>query len=249
MLHQICRRGRLLASISDSLQTTDSQSPVVKAMQVLAGKDPVSAHSKGLQQLSPAEETAYNGSGVVLEVSMYAQMLSYWNRRYSPPYLHQSELTYDLLDAGINVFPTRAVPRTIFTHKTRDFSTFKKHRGNSCVSFRHPETGRKDIGYIQAIWTQALQGQCRTFVVLQLQTWASPTDAAKTPYPTHPFFECSVAYSEPLFPQPQLIVEPCHIISHVSYYKRPKGMYGIERAILWIRCIGIGIDGNPRRQQ
>jgi hypothetical protein len=231
MLRQICRRGRLLASISDSIQTTDSKSPVVEAMRILSGPDPVSANSQSSQQLSPAQETAYNGSGVVLEASMTKLILDYWNRTHSPPYIHASQLRYDLLDAGVNVFPTRAVELTQFTHKTRLFSISKLNRGNSSMSFRHPSTGQKDLGYIQSIWTLALQGQCQTFVVVQPHTDLSSTDGAKTPYSTHPRFACAVRYSEPLRPQPQLILEPRHIISHVPYYQRPKGTFGIDQAI------------------
>ncbi|KAJ7861679.1 hypothetical protein B0H14DRAFT_2349908, partial [Mycena olivaceomarginata] len=120
---------------------------------------------------------------------------------------------------------------TNFLHKTRLFSTFKKHHGGSSVSFRHPSTGRKSMGFIESIWTQALQGQTRTFVVVRPHTALSLADAAKTPYPTHPRFACVVGYTEPLQPQPQLIVEPRHIISHVAYYSRPKGTYGVQQAI------------------
>ncbi|KAJ6535734.1 hypothetical protein B0H19DRAFT_963643 [Mycena capillaripes] len=214
MLRQICRRGRLLASISDSAKKTDSN-----------------ANLQSLQQFSPAEETAFNGSGVVLDAPIYELILGYWNHTYSPPYIRAAELTYDLLDAGVNVFPNREVQLTNFMHKTRLFSTFKKNHGNSSISFCHPLTGQKDMGFIRLIWTQVLQGQHRTFVVVQPHTDLSSTDAAKTPYPTHPRFECTGRYSEPLCPQPQLIVEPRHIISHVAYYQRPKGTYGIKQAI------------------
>jgi hypothetical protein len=162
-------------------------------------------------------------------------ILDYWNRTHSPPYIHASQLTYDLLDAEVNVFPTRAVECTQFTHKTWLFTTSKLNRGGSSVSFRHPstgrKTGRKDFGYIRSIWTQALQGQCRTFVVVQPHTYLSTADAAKTPYLMHPRFACTVGYSEPLRPQPQLILEPRHIISHVPYRQRPKGTFDIDQAI------------------
>ncbi|KAF8214441.1 hypothetical protein K438DRAFT_1902046 [Mycena galopus ATCC 62051] len=231
MLHQICRRWRLLASISDSAQKTDSKSPVGEAMRVLSPRDPVSANSQSLQQLSPAEETAFNSSGVVLDVRIYELILGYWNHTHSPPYIRSAELTYDLVDAGVNVFPNRGVQLTNLMHKTRLFSTFKQHHGNSSISFRHPLTGWKGMGYIRSIWVQALQGRRRTFVVVQPHTDLIPTDAAKTPYPTHPRFKCTVGYSEPLFPQPQLIVEPRRIISHVEYHQRPKGTFGIKQAI------------------
>ncbi|KAJ7246213.1 hypothetical protein C8J57DRAFT_1361021 [Mycena rebaudengoi] len=231
MLRQICRRGRLLASISDSIKTTDSQSPVTQATRILSPRNSVGADSESVQELSSPQETAYNGSGAVLEASMYELILAYWNHTHSPPYIRAADLAYDLLDTGVNVLPSRAVKLTEFVHKTRLFCTFKKHHGNSSISFRHPWTGGKDFGFIRNVWTQALQGQRRTFVVVQPHTVLVQLDAAKTPYFTHPHFACIVRYSEPPSPQPLLIVEPRHIISHVPYYPRPKGTFGVRRAI------------------
>ncbi|KAJ7127457.1 hypothetical protein C8R43DRAFT_1090260 [Mycena crocata] len=204
MLRQMCRRGRLLASISDSVQTTDSKSPVVEAMQILSPRVPVSTDSVTPKHLSPAQETAYNGSGVILDAPTYELILRYWNQTYSPSYIRAAELTYDLLDTDLNVFPSRAVPCRDFTHKTRLFTIFKNHHGGSSISFRHPLTGRKNLGYIELIWTQVLQGQKRTFVVVRPHTALNPADAAKTPYPTHPRFACVIG---------------------------PKGTFGIQQAI------------------
>ncbi|KAJ7088184.1 hypothetical protein C8R44DRAFT_649677 [Mycena epipterygia] len=231
MLRQMCRKGRLLASISDSARTADSKSPVAEAMQILSPRESVGMNSQRPQQFSPAEETAFNGSGPVLEASIYEMIFSYWNRTYSPPYIRAADLTYDLLDAGVSVFPNRAVQLTNFEHKTRGYSTFKKHAGTSSISFRHPSTGRKDMGFIRSICTQVLHGQSRIFVVVQPHTDLSPTDAAKTPYPARPLFACTVKYWKPLQPQAHLIVEPRHIISHVAYNPRPKGTYGIKHEI------------------
>ncbi|KAJ7633441.1 hypothetical protein DFH06DRAFT_1140154 [Mycena polygramma] len=218
MLRQMCRRGRLFASISDSARTADSKSPVAEAIM----------DSQRPQTFSPAEETAFNGSGTVLDASTYELIFSYWNCTYSPPYIRAAELTYGLMDAGVSVFPSRAVQRTNFEHKTRNFTTFKKHIGGSSISFRHPSTGRKDLGYIQSIWTQVLQGQSRIFIIVQPHTDLSPTEAAKTPFPRCPGFAVTAKYSRPSQPQALLVVEPRHIISHVPYRMRPKGTYGVK---------------------
>ncbi|KAJ7833379.1 hypothetical protein B0H13DRAFT_1653827, partial [Mycena leptocephala] len=127
------------------------------------------------------------------------------------------------------VLPTRVVELTHFTHKIRLFSTFEKHHGNSSISFRHPSMGRQDMGFIRAIWTQVLRGGERTFVVVQPHAEMTPADAAKMPYLKLSRFECTVKYTKPS--RPQLIVEPKHIISHVAYYPRSKGTFGIRKAI------------------
>ncbi|KAJ7215446.1 hypothetical protein GGX14DRAFT_608378 [Mycena pura] len=231
MLRQMCRRGRLLAAIKDSTQEVDSKSPVVAAMQILSPPGSVDTDLANLQQLPPAEGTAFNGSGVVLADSMYELILEYWNNTYSPSYIHKSDLTFDLLNSGVKVLPSRAVQLTHFTHKIRLFSPFKKHHGNSSISFRHPSTGQKDMGFIRSIWTQVLEGQKRTFVFVQPHTDTDPVDAAKMPYLTHPRFKCTVKYTNPRHPKSELIVEPRHIISHVAYLPCPQGTFDIQKAI------------------
>ncbi|KAJ7868004.1 hypothetical protein B0H13DRAFT_1635891, partial [Mycena leptocephala] len=132
---------------------------------------------------------------------------------------------------------------TTFEHKTRPFSVFRKHRGNSSISFRHPFTGRKEMGFIQSVWAQVLQGEKRTFLVVQPHTALTPTDAIKTPYHTLQQFACSVSYTAPSCPQPQLLIEPKHIISHVPYLERPKGTFGIQKTItIFVDCLNRGRD-------
>ncbi|KAJ7907902.1 hypothetical protein B0H13DRAFT_1617989 [Mycena leptocephala] len=200
-------------------------------MRILSPQTPVNTDLSSLQQLSPADETAFNGSGVILEDSIYELILDYWNRTYSPSYIRTTDLTFELLERGVKVLPTRGVQLTHFTHKIRLFSTFKKHHGNSSISFRHPSTGWKDMGFIRSIWTQVLQGQKRTFVFVQPHTDMKTADDAKTPYLKHPRFACTVKYTEPRQPHPELVVEPRHIISHVAYLPLPKGTFGIQKAI------------------
>ncbi|KAF7372839.1 hypothetical protein MSAN_00489900 [Mycena sanguinolenta] len=231
MLRQMCRRGRLLAAISDSSKTADSKSPVVEAMRILSPEDQVSATSKTLEQPSPGKETAYNGVGTILDVTIYEMILGYWNRNHSPPYIRAGDLTFDLLDAGVKVLPSRAVQRTDFKHNTRLFGAFGRHQANSSISFYNPFTGGKDFGYIESVWTMALEGQIRTFVVVQPHTAVSPADNAKAPYVACPGFKCFLCYTKPAHPRPGLIVELRHIISHVACFERPAGTYGIEQEI------------------
>ncbi|KAJ7714775.1 hypothetical protein B0H14DRAFT_3634444 [Mycena olivaceomarginata] len=231
MLRQMCRRGRLLASISDTVQTTDPESLVGKAMRILSPRVPVSADSVNPTQLSPAQETAHNGSGVVLDGSTYELILRYWNQAHSPPYVRATDLTYDLLDAGVGVFPTRAVPLTNFLHKTRLFSTFKNTMAVAPFLSVIPRRDGRAWDSLNPYGRRPYRDR-RGHSLSSGPTLAlSLADAAKTPYPTHPRFACVVGYTEPLQPQPQLIVEPRHIISHVAYYSRPKGTYGVQQAI------------------
>ncbi|KAK7017793.1 hypothetical protein R3P38DRAFT_3560386 [Favolaschia claudopus] len=175
------------------IQTGDAASSTVKAMHILY--DPVSTSDGSPEHLSPIQESAHNKSGSILEEATYSMLLDYWNQTYSPPYIHKAQFAFELMDTGINVFPTRAVEHTNFSHKTRPFSIFTKHAGSSSISFRHPATGRKDFGYIQKIWTQALQGECRTYLIIQPHSKLSSGDEAKTPLPSHRRFKSFARFS------------------------------------------------------
>ncbi|KAJ7664830.1 hypothetical protein B0H14DRAFT_3696750 [Mycena olivaceomarginata] len=214
--------SKLLATIKDSAATEmDSKSPLVEAMGILCPE--VNADSLSRERYSPHGETSFNGSGVLLDHHIYELILQYWNHKYSPQYIRSTDLTFELMNTGVNVLPSRGKKLTSFKHKTRTFGTFEKNDGNSSISFRHPSTGRKDAGFIRSMWTKVLQGQQRIFVVVQPHGEVLPADAAKTPYLTHTHFKCTVRYTHPPHPQPLLVIEPEHIISHIAYHSRPAG--------------------------
>ncbi|KAJ7588739.1 hypothetical protein C8J56DRAFT_752454, partial [Mycena floridula] len=120
---------------------------------------------------------------------------------------------------------------THFEHKTRLFSTFDKHHGNSSISFHHPSTRQKDTGFINSIWSLALQGEIHTFVIVQPHAALSAADDALTPYSSHTGLACIARYSKLRNPLVEVIIEPRHIISHLAYYQRPKGTFGINQEI------------------
>ncbi|KAK7041210.1 hypothetical protein R3P38DRAFT_3453467 [Favolaschia claudopus] len=188
-------------------------------MQILNGRDRVAANPETFEALSAGKDAAYNGSRPLLDASTYNLLLNHWNWAYSPPYIHKSQQTYELLDAGVQVYPTRAVRLSHFEHKTRLFSTFTNHHGNSSISFRHPATGYKDFGFIRDVWSQSLQGQRKIFVIVEPHVGLVPVDFGKTPYGTRPRFQCF------------LVIEMSHIISHVPYLPRPAGTFGIDQAV------------------
>ncbi|KAJ7152202.1 hypothetical protein C8R43DRAFT_1189959 [Mycena crocata] len=235
MLRQICRRGRLLASIRDTASATDSNSLVAQVMRVLSPRMPASVDADAEAEAPRAEpnpdDTAYNGTGIRLDPVMYELIFSYWNQFHAPPYIHAQDLTYDLVENDINVFPTWGVQLVHFEHKTRLFSTFDKHHGNSSISFLHPSTSRKDIGFIRAIWSLSLQGEIHTFIAVQPHIALSAADEARTPYISHPKFECSVKYYKPTHLVPPVIIETRHVVSHVAYYPPPKGTFEIRKEI------------------
>ncbi|KAJ7136300.1 hypothetical protein C8R43DRAFT_955776 [Mycena crocata] len=196
MLRQICRRGRLLASIRDSASTAKANSVVAQVMNILSPQNSAGETAQHTDELAPAD-VDHNGPGVLLDQAIYEQILGYWNQFQAPPYIRATDLTWDLIDTDANVFPTRAVCLGHFEYKTRLYSVFNKHHGNSSISFLRPSTSRKEMGFIQAIWTMSLQGEIHTFIVVQPHVALSAADEARTPYLSHPKFRCTVKYSKP----------------------------------------------------
>ncbi|KAJ7259326.1 hypothetical protein C8J57DRAFT_1017846, partial [Mycena rebaudengoi] len=131
----------------------------------------------------------------------------------------------------IPVFPSRAVHLTHFQHKTQLFSTYDRHHGNSSISFLHPSNSRKDIGFIKSVWSLALQGEARTMIIIQPHLALTVEDEARTPYLSRPDLACTVKYTNTASPQVTVVIECRHVISHVAYFPRPPGTYGVKHAI------------------
>ncbi|KAJ7167399.1 hypothetical protein C8R43DRAFT_1161073 [Mycena crocata] len=236
MLRQISRRGRLLASIRDGASVPNANSVVSEVLKVLlpnnlAEFSTEGIHSGATKQLAREDEAAYNGSGILLDSPTYELLLNYWNQSYSPSYIRAKELTYNIIDGDIPVFPSRAVFLSHFEHKTRLYSMYERHHGNSSISFLHPSTGHKDIGFIKSVWSLALQGEARTMIIVQPHLALNVADEARTPYLSRPGLACSVKYTSPTSPRVPVVVECRHVISHVAYFPRPTGTYGVKQEI------------------
>ena len=78
------------------------------------------------------------------------------------------------------------------------------------------------------MWSQVLQGEKRTFIVVTPHTQLSAPDATHSPYPSWSGFLGTVVYSQPVPARPQVVIQPSQIRSHVAYYNRPPGTFGIK---------------------
>lgn len=110
------------------------------------------------------------------------------------------------------------------------YSCYSSHIGNSAIQFCDPKTQKIETGSIHLILQMLLQGFMRTFLFVHGHGTLTDAEEQLTPYPTHPRFMTKVVdakFSDTLF-----IIEPQHIITHLTTLKQPAGTYGISRETL-----------------
>jgi hypothetical protein len=110
------------------------------------------------------------------------------------------------------------------------FSCEKSHEGNSAIKFYNPLTQAHDTGFIQNIWRLPLEGIMHTFIRVRSHQSLSTQEERQAPFIHHPGFMVHIVDA---LPSNNLsIIEPVHIITHVTTVQRPAGTYGIGRKVL-----------------
>nr|GAT42542.1 predicted protein [Mycena chlorophos] len=247
MLRQICRRGRLLAYLKDNANAT---SLLGKISRILVPTTSAAATTE--QPIAPQESQAsrsytsllgkqgisllhrISGSGPVEPPAIIFDLIfEYWNRRSAPQYIRADNLLYNQLGAKDRprVFPNRFAPSSHLNHNTRVFATSDYHEGNSSIFYIDPSTHKSRLGFIRSMWKIELEKVVRHFLVVEPHAMVSPQDWKATPYARYPGFGCSVAYTHPGVTMPLVVLEPNHVRSHVAFYRRPSGTYGLGKAI------------------
>lgn len=128
-----------------------------------------------------------------------------------------------------NVLPRAALSLKHLTCKGRNFSVSTMHPGNAAISFIDHE-GFQAFGVIMAIWkiTLTTDRDVRPFLEISPFQSLSERDRAHNPYLLWPGFQCTVVYSE--LSANHIVIEPGAIITHIAYYNRPPGTFGISKA-------------------
>jgi len=136
-------------------------------------------------------------------------------------------------------FPPNAIivpPKALHTPQFRcgqyTFSTHQSHPGNSSVQFYNPLTHSSNTGTIEAIWRLPLNARLHTFLVIRPHTPLSPEDQGKAPFIQFPGLLTQIVDAQQS--EQVIIIEPIHIITHLTTFPRPAGTYGIERKTLII---------------
>lgn len=223
MLRQITRRGRLEAKFSDE-QSKDTF--VGQLAQIL--QPSTAASKKATGPLTELEVAQILAEAKDLDLDDYEMLLQYqiskgqmWRSCYQMPH-----------PPGSLILPPCAMKPTRFKLGDRVFRCQKSHRGNSGIQFKDPIKHTVLTGFIQDIWQIPLENHMQTFVMVQKHKLLSSAVLDQTPFPSFPFFQTTLvdAAESNRF----CIIEPRHILTHLTVYKRPRGTYGIPRDTLVI---------------
>lgn len=223
MLRQLTRRGRLQVFLKDKSQ---SDLNVASLTEILHPEEDLTQKSQ--KALDGAEVAKILAASKPLGDNMYRMLLQYlhsigqlWRSNVEIPH-----------PPGSLILPDVALHPSDFKSDGRGFSCHRSHEGNSGIQFKTPADSAMRTGFIEEIWQMPLQNHIHTFFLVR-QHKALPQSAhAKAPYSSLQGFQTTIVDARQ---SNQLcIIEPRHVITHLTVYKRPKGTYGINQEFLVI---------------
>jgi hypothetical protein len=223
MLTKVARRGRLEAKLHDE-QLKDGH--VGQFAQIL--QPDLAAQMKATQPLSEQEVAKILAKADDLSRDDYLMLLQYQNSKGQMWYS-----CYQLPHPpGSLVLPPCALKPSQFKLDDKGFSCYKSHRGNSSIQFKDPINHTVLTGFIEEIWEIPLERHMQTFVLVQKHKPMPLTMLEKTPYPTRPRLNTTIV--DATLSGRFCIIEPMHILTHLTFYRRPMGTYDIDRDFLVI---------------
>ncbi|KAJ7613440.1 hypothetical protein FB45DRAFT_1111935 [Roridomyces roridus] len=180
------------------------------------------------QQLSEQEVAKILKQALDLDEEDYGMLLEYQISKGQP------WRSFDQMPHPPNslILPPCALKPKQIQLGDQDFGCFKSNRSTCNIQFRHPVTRAIMTGIIDEIWQIPLERHLQTFIMVQKHKLLSDTLLQKTPFPTFPLFEVTAVHAQ--HSNEFCIIEPEHIIAHLTGYQRPKGTFGINKAILVI---------------
>jgi hypothetical protein len=217
MLRQMSRRAHvnaLLHSGDDLKELCNILEPAV----IPADSSPVS--------LKPAEVSEVLAKSPNLEEAEYNDLLHYLQQT-GRPYRSYSDLPHP---PNAMILPPRAQCPLEVHQDECTFSSERSHKGNSAIQFYDPLTQAHNTGFIQNIWKLPLEGVMRTFIRVCPHQSLSAQEEGQAPFIHCPGFMTRIVDAHPS--DNLRIIEPTHIITHVTTLQRPAGTYGIGKEVL-----------------
>ncbi|KAJ7122646.1 hypothetical protein C8R43DRAFT_1148250, partial [Mycena crocata] len=218
MLRQTARRGRLEAQLKDKLSSNDLVGELAHILEPGHSTDP-------LQPLTGLETARILGKGKEVPLPIYTMILEYLHSTGQLQWRSYSQMPH--LDNELVLPPRGIMPSEFKLDDGHTFSCKISHEGNSGIEFKSPENPATHLtGYIDEIWQIPLQGRIQTFLVVETHLAIPQWVTVGTPFRTRPRFATKIVDADPS--NQFCIIEPHHILTHLTIYKRPKGTYGID---------------------
>jgi len=128
------------------------------------------------------------------------------------------------------ILPPQAKKPHQFHHNKYTFSCQHSHIGNSAIQFYNPLSQMHDTGFIQAIYKIPLEAVMQTFIAVCPHRPLPFIEESKAPFYNHPGYMSRIVDAQP--PEDIIIIQPDHIITHLTTYYRPRGTYLIDQETL-----------------
>jgi hypothetical protein len=128
---------------------------------------------------------------------------------------------------------TARQPVQVTVDSDRTFSCHRSHEGNSAIQFYNPHNNRLPCtGFIKKIYQIPLHGVIKTFLAISPHQDLLQSEQEKSPYQQYPHLCTKIvdASASVNF----CIIELKDVITHLTVYKQPKGIFGIHKDILVI---------------
>ena len=120
-------------------------------------------------------------------------------------------------------------------HGEYTFSCWTLHQANSTIRFYNLSTQTHATGFIERIWQVPLEGSMQSFVVVWPHAQLSNIEEERAPFQNSPGFMSQIVDAKATEDKNPVIIEPNHIITHLTTFWHPEGTYGIQKRTL-IMC-------------
>lgn len=223
MLRQMARCGRLEAFLNDD---HSQASPFVASLAQILKPEDNSQSITPRKPLDGAEVAKILASSQKLSPEKYGMLLPYLHS-IGQAWRNNEEIPHP---PGSLILPPLAIQPSDFKFNSHGFSCWQSHKGNSGIQFKNPMDSASLTGFIEEIWQMPLQNLLQTLLLVRIHKALSESDQSKAPFTSLCYFETTVVDASPS--QQLCIIEPRHILTHLTVYKRLKGTYGINKEIL-----------------
>jgi len=225
MLRQMCRRARLNVTSHDEFQEASVQT----LFKTLRGTD--SGHTT-TSTLTAQELALFLAKGHEIDAPTYNAILRYLISLGQPWHPYNQVPPHP--DRNWILPPRGSIPSQVVVEE-KTYSCDLSHHGNSVIMFYNPQDANITYtGVIHTICQVPLHSALRTYFIVHLHQDLPPHFQVLSPYTLHTGFASKLVETSPS--DYSLVIEPQHIITHLTTYKRPAGTFNIPRetlAICW----------------
>ncbi len=218
LIQNTSRRGRLDALLHDGVFHNETLKDFANLLRPTT--------TSGTQQMDQSQIGQALANGVRLNEAHYTQLLNYLNASG-----RQFISAYSAGPFSLSSLVLPPVARNCYQYKIEDrtYSCHQRHVGNSQIRFYIPgQNQMEDTGVIEAIWELTLDGALQTFLLIRKHQPLPAAELLGSPFSIEPCTYLKTKIVDIHLSETVLILEPRHIICHLSSYRRPAGTFGLN---------------------